>query len=50
MVFDQVAVRGLPITHCCEVPGSPFAHEGLDLGGRHAGDAPSTEPFRIVGK
>ena len=39
MVFDQVAVRRLPVTHCCEVPADPFAHEGLDLGGRHAGDA-----------
>src|SRR5580704_19449624 len=42
MALDQVAVRGsrrrLPITHCCKVPADPFAHEGLDLGGRHAGD------------
>src|ERR1700730_13778273 len=43
MVLDQVAVRkhglGLCCIHCCKVPADAVAHEGLDLGGRHAGDA-----------
>jgi hypothetical protein len=24
--------------HCCKVPADAVAHEGLNLGGRHAGD------------
>jgi hypothetical protein len=43
MTLDQGAVRGsrrrLPITHYCKVPVDAIAHEGLDLKGRHAGDA-----------
>ena len=28
----------LRFTHCCKMRANPFAHEGLNLGGRHAGD------------
>ena len=34
---DYRAARDAVIS--LEVPADPFAHEGLDLGGRHAGDA-----------
>ena len=43
MALDQLAVRkrglGFCCVHCCKVPADAVAHEGLDLGGRHAGDA-----------
>jgi hypothetical protein len=43
MALDQLAIRKggweLRFTHCCKVTADAVAHEGLDLGGRHAGDA-----------
>jgi hypothetical protein len=43
MAFDQLAVRmsgrQLRSTRRCKVPADPFTHEGLDLGGWHAGDS-----------
>ena len=43
MAFDQLTIRKsgrqLRSTRCCKVPADPIAHEGLDLRGRHAGDA-----------
>jgi hypothetical protein len=53
MVFDQVAVRGsrrrLPITHRSKMPADAVAHEGLDLGGRHAGNAACFGPSNSAG-
>ena len=39
MAFDQLAVRGSRRRLPLKVPANPFAHEGLNLGGRYAGDA-----------